>query len=239
MKHPVRKSVGDRMGVVQVQDAWRHRLRIPNYAPGEVARYTRISSSTISRWRQVAVMHHVKPREPLSYLELIEIAVVAAARKAGMKLADVVRAHSYLSREFGEDYPFATIRLKTDGIDMLKEYGRSNEGVKHLLVANMNGQLAWQDFLAQRFHEFEYEQGIASRWHIAGKNRPVVIDPRIRFGAPHIKGIPTWLIQERVINGEDIDYIASDFNLNKEDVDAAIEFETEFSLRHRNIECLN
>jgi len=228
--------VGDEMGAVLAQDAWRARLRVPNYARSEAALYTRISNSTVGRWRSFAVMHKAKPREQLSYLELIEVAVVAAARKSGMKLNDIVAAHKYLGKAFDEEYPFAILKLKTDGIDMLREYGRSNDGVRHLLVANKNGQLAWQDFLSERFHEFDYEQGIASRWHVGGKDSPVVIDPRIRFGSPHILGIPTWLVYERAENGESIESIADDLNLGIEDANAAIEFETKLSRRGQVVE---
>lgn len=228
------------MGALEApREAWLARLRVPNYAPVEVGRLAGISRETIRRWRKAAAINEVRPGTPLSYLELIEIAVVASARNAGMKLNVIIEAHTYLSREFREEFPFASMKLKTDGIDMFKDYGRSNRGVGHLLVANRHGQLAWQDFLAERFREFEYERGIAARWHVGGIGSPVVIDPRVRFGAPHVKGIPTWLVKERLDNGEPVSSIAEDLSLDNQDIDAAFQFEAGRSGPAQIEHCLN
>ena len=56
-------------------------------------------------------------------------------------------------------------------------------------------------------------------------DRRVVIDPRISFGAPAVKGIATWALSGREKAGESIADIAEDFGLTLEDVKAALTFE--------------
>lgn len=150
---------------------------------------------------------------------MIELAVVAAAQKAGMKLADIRTARAYFAGAFGTDHPFATIRLSTDGVDMAAKAGAD------LLIGNKNGQLAWKSVIGERFKEFEYEDGLATRWHVAGTGSPVLIDPRVRFGAPHVAGIPTWLLKERWEAGEPIEEIKDDLSLEARSIEAALRFE--------------
>jgi hypothetical protein len=68
-----------------------------------------------------------------------------------------------------------------------------------LVKASQAGQLAWKDII-RRLKEFEYEhEGVAIRWHVAGTSSPIIIDPRISFGAPTVGGTPTWIIKGRCV----------------------------------------
>jgi len=209
---------------VHPRDLWRSRLDIPNYEIGEAARYADIHASTVGRWHQDETLPAREARRRLSYYQLIELAVVSACRKAGMKLADIRAAREYLADKFKADHPFATLQLKTDGVDLLKDAGEVH-GVKHLLTANRGGQLAWKHILAEKFLEFDYESDVAARWHVAGRRSPIIIDPRIRFGAPNVKGVPTWLLRDRWIAGEQPADSASEFKLTERDVREALIFE--------------
>ncbi|MGQ0560119.1 MAG: DUF433 domain-containing protein [Sphingosinicella sp.] len=209
---------------VSPRDLWRSRLDIPNYEIGEAARYADVSASTVGRWHQDTTLPEREARRRLSYYQLIELAVVSACRKAGMKLTDIRSAREFLTREFKTDHPFATLQLKTDGVDLLKDAGEV-QGVKHLLTVNRGGQLAWKHILAEKFLEFDYESGVAARWHVAGKRSPIIIDPRIRFGAPNIKGVPTWLVRDRWVAGEQPPETASEYKLTLRDVREALIFE--------------
>ena len=198
---------------------WRARLSTPNYEVGEAARYAHVHATTVTRWQRSATIKAREARSKLSYLQLIELAVVAAAQKAGMKLADIRTARAYFAGAFGTDHPFATIRLSTDGVDLAAKAGAD------LLIGNKGGQLAWKSVIGQRFREFEYEDGLATRWHVAGEGSPVIIDPRVRFGAPHVAGVPTWLLKDRWQTGEPMDEIMDDLSLDAAAVAAALEFE--------------
>ena len=90
------------------------------------------------------------------------------------------------------------------------------------IVASKWGQRAWDEFLP----EFEYEGGdIVVQWHVRGRQSPILIDPRVAFGAPTVDGVPTWAIKGRREAGETVDDIADDFSLAPEEVLAALEFE--------------
>ena len=87
------------------------------------------------------------------------------------------------------------------------------------------GQLAWDDIIGAQLKEFDYKADLAVRWHVAGADSPIVIDPQIAFGTPIVDGAPTWVIKERWEAGESIDDIAYDFRLKKNDVRKTLEFE--------------
>lgn len=204
---------------------WRARLRVPNYRIGEAARYAHLSSQTVARWHKPftsnsrGVLGNKDRGAALSYLQLIELAVAAACKDAGMKLAHIQAARAYFAGAYDTDHPFATLRLATDGVDLALKAGAD------LLLGNRSGQLAWNRIIGSRFKEFDYEDGLANRWHVAGRTSPVVIDPRVRFGAPHVAGVPTITLKDRWEAGEPIEEIADDFDLGEKDVIKALEFE--------------
>lgn len=80
--------------------------------------------------------------------------------------------------------------------------------------------------LDRRLREFECEDGgIAIRWHVRGANSPVVIDPRVSFGAPAVFGTATWILKERWSAGESVADIAGDFGIPPNQVADALKFE--------------
>lgn len=218
---------------VQQSELWKSRLSIPNYEVREAARYTHVHAATVGRWHKNTTLGRRDPGSKLSYLQLIELAVVAACKKAGMKLEDIRVARAYYAAKFDTPHPFATLRLKTDGVDLAMDAGAE------LLIGNKGGQLAWKNFIGQKFLEFDYQDGLAARWHVGGKASSVIIDPRVRFGAPHVAGVPTWLIKERWEAGEPQKEILSDLSLGKLDLESALRFEGIDPTKTRNNEWLH
>lgn len=219
---------------VPEREFWRSRLYVPNYRIREAARYAHLSSQTVAKW-------HSKPGSnrkstlsvkaqgaSLSYLQLIEVAVVSSFRKAGVTLKKIAAAREYLAKQLEAEFPFAEYRFKTDGKDLWMDYAQfeASAGDKTLLAASQGGQLAWSDIIG-RLQEFDYENedGLAIRWHLAGRDESVIIDPRIQFGAPSVEGVATWAFKGRWEAGEDIDEMADDFGIANVDVLAALRFE--------------
>lgn len=208
-------------------EPWRRRLYLPAYRIAAAARYAELSSQTVSRWHResgtgAAGMPERKPREALSYLQLIEVAVVAAFRGKGVSLQKIRGAREYAAQMFEKEFPFAQVEFARAGRELLLELGDVLPGEKGAVVASQWGQRAWDEFLP----EFDYEgDGLATRWFVRGKDCPVLIDPRLSFGAPTVRGVPTWAIKGRREAGETIDEIVDDFNLKPDDVRAALAFE--------------
>jgi len=207
-------------------------MYLPNYQIGEAARYAQISAQTVAAWHRDAddrrTLSSKENRAALSYLQLIEVAVVAAFRRGGISLKTIRLAREYVSKVLQKEFPFSEYHFKTDGKDLLIGYDQvdgKKKGRGKLLVANKHGQLAWKEIIGT-LNDFEYGDGVAVRWHVAGKSSPVIIDPRIAFGAPTVSGTPTWVIKGRRDAGESIEDISEDFGIKKSEVKRAIEFET-------------
>jgi hypothetical protein len=106
---------------------WNERLYLPAYRYSEAARLAETTPQSVARWFRgyQAPGHQMQPvfdaESPrlLSYMQLVEVAFVAAFRRLGVKLDDLRRAHEYLRRQLGVDYPFAQLELKTDGKNVL------------------------------------------------------------------------------------------------------------------------
>ncbi len=160
-------------------------------------------------------------------MQLIEIAVVAAFRKAGISLKNIRAARDYIAVKLKSEFPFAEYDFKTNGRTILMDYAQVDKkaGKGKLLDATRQGQLVWEEIVAARLKEFEYDKALALRWHVAGRGEPIIIDPRVSFGAPNIKGVPTWIIKGRWDSGEAINDIAEDFKLSKKLVTDGLRFE--------------
>jgi uncharacterized protein (DUF433 family)/DNA-binding transcriptional MerR regulator len=211
-------------------EAWRRRLFIPNYHIGEAARYAQISPQTVAAWHRIErpTLSKKDRRAALSYMQLIEVAVVAAFRKAGISLQRIRDAREYVRKQLETEYPFAQYRFKHEGKHLLIDYqdvaGEMGRG-KHL-VADQRGQLEWDEIVGPLLKEFDYEhEGVVIRWHVAGLSSPIIIDPRISFGAPTVRGVPTWVIKGRRDAGESDSDIAEDFGMEKGEVREALKFE--------------
>lgn len=215
------------------REFWRSRLFIPNYRIREAARYAQIAPQTVASWHKPVssnrkgTLSSKNKGDALSYLQLIEVAVVATFRRAGVSLQKIRAAREYVSKKLEAEFPFAEYRFKTDGKDLWMDYAQieADMGDKKLLVASKGGQLAWSDIIG-RLQEFDYENdGLAVRWHVAGKDSNIIIDPRIQFGAPSVEGVATWVFKGRWDAGEPLDDIADDFGVSNSDVLAALSFE--------------
>src|SRR5215813_13338197 len=211
----------------RLDEPWRRRLFLPAYQIGEAANYARISPQTVVAWHKIgaSLLQEREKRAALSYMQLIEVAVVAAFRKAGVPLKRIRNAREYAASALKSEYPFAEYRFKENGKHLYLDSTQIVLKEDTVLQADQEGQLAWESVIG-RLQEFEYEkEGIVLKWHVAGRASPIIIDPRISFGAPAVKGTPTWVIRGRYDAGESDSDIAEDFGIKKEEVRQALRFE--------------
>ena len=124
------------------------------------------------------------------------------------------------------EFPFSQYHFKTDGRNLLVGYEQieGKKGKGKLLTANKHGQLAWSE-IVKILEAFDYDQNVAIRWRVDGDGSPVIIDPRVSFGAPTVSGTPTWVVSGRYNAGESVKDIAEDFGLKISEVKKALAFE--------------
>ena len=213
-------------------EPWKRRLYLPAYRVHEAARYAGVSPQTVAYWHyRGGALGPVLPgrqrRKPLSYLELMEVAVVATFRRLGVSLQKIRKARDYTAQVMNSPFPFAEYQFKTEGQHMLMDLGEADRDstIAGLVVADAGGQTAWQSEIEDRLRQFDYERDLAIVWHVAGHASPIVIDPRVSFGAPVVRGVPTWALRGRARAGETIQELAEDFQLTREHVVAALAFE--------------
>lgn len=211
---------------------WLRRLYLPAYSVTEAAHYADTSPQTVSHWyyyggRVGPAIPGKEKGKPLSYLQLIEMAFVATMRKEGLTLQKIRKTREYASQTFNVEYPFAQLRWKTEGTHLLLELKDivGETDVDRLIAGDMAGQIGWKPLMAERFKQFVYEEGLALIWHVRGTECPIKIDPRISFGAPTIRGLPTWIIKGRWLAGETIQEIEEDFHIDPQSIKYAFEFE--------------
>jgi uncharacterized protein (DUF433 family) len=215
-------------------EPWLRRLTLPAYQVNEAARYARITTQTIRNWQRgqigtrPALAHRAKGAA-LSYFQLVEVAFVAVMRRMGLKLEVIKNAREYIAQQLNSEFPFVEHRFKVRGQQILMDLAQFETGApkNKLIVVSEGGQLAWAEILGRKFEEFDYSKGLAVRWHVAGRGSPILIDPQIAFGAPQVRGVPTWAIKGRDTAGESLEDIADDFGLKVPEVKKAIEFESE------------
>ena len=166
-------------------------------------------------------------RDGLSYLELVEVAFVATFRGLGVSLQRIRKARDYAAQVLKSEYPFAEYSWLTEGQHVLLDLSAIEGDISagRLVAADNEGQVGWKDVVSDRFHQFDYESGIALVWHPASRKSPVVIDPRISFGAPSVSGVPTWALKGRWDSGEKVADIQDDFGLSEQDICSALSFE--------------
>ena len=213
-------------------ESWRRRLFLPAYTIADGARYARTNPQTIYYWYFGGgglgpALPGKEHQKPLSYYQLVEIAFVATFRQLGVSLQRIRKARQYLASTLNSEFPFAEHRLLTEGHHILMELQEvePDHEIGRLIVADVGGQTAWQPMVGERFAQFDYEHGLALKWYPAGRQLSVVIDPRVAFGAPTMRGIPTWVLKGRWNAGESIEEMQEDFDLERHEITNALTFE--------------
>lgn len=221
---------------------------LPNYRLPEAAHYLRVPESTLRMWIfgqaypttagkkvsrpiiRIAAEH--PPR--LSFVNMVEAHVLSAIRyHHGVSLPAVRRAVDYLTREFGSWHPLAEEQFQTDGVSLFVER-------LGLLNVSAPGQFAMPEILRALLRRIDRdEHGLAIRFYPFSRRpvptvpaleqspRIVVLDPRIGFGRPVLRGtgVTTLSIAERFDAGESIEALAADYGRPRGEIEEAIRCE--------------
>lgn len=212
-------------------------LRLPLYNYAESDYLAGVTRGTSKRWVDgyeywdTRGMKVVRPpvtareREQggISFLDLIEIRAIGNLKAAGFSLKEIRNIVLTCQQIYKVEHPLVTLRFKVSGRDIFVH--QSGDLVE---VGKRRGQYAWYDFLAPFLRDVEYEHELARRWYPLGMDKLVVVDPDYGYGLPVVRrsGVRTEIVFERFQVGESIQEIAEGFNLQREEVEQALQFES-------------
>lgn len=160
----------------------------------------------------------------LSFLELVELFTVREFRRVGCSWHRIRQTFEHNKEALGTPYPFAYRRWLADPAGIYYQ----DDDDSPLVEASGGGQVAMKHALDMYLQRLDFGlDNLAARWFPLGKHRPVVIDPEVAFGAPVVKGtgIETAVIRGMVEAGESIEAVAWWYDLEHQQVDAALEYE--------------
>jgi uncharacterized protein (DUF433 family) len=210
---------------------------VPLYTLSEAAQIVDASASTVHRWARGytyrtpgGIKVEAEPlitttgvgRGPVvPFVGLAETYVLNAFRRARVPMQRIRPALARLADELGIAAALASERLKTDGTEILYEYGEEDpgSGVSDLVVVR-NGQRVFTEVVDRYLRTITYDNGWVRRIRLPQFPVDVQVDPAINWGQPSMAsvGVRVEDVLSRIRAGEDYQAVARDFNLPRLDV---------------------
>ena len=156
----------------------------------------------------------------LSFLELMELRIVRELVDDHLVPLQKVRKFAdQLKAQFDTKYPFASRQVFASGTDLFATLSRTDRE-----------QLTATELFRPYLEDAEFDEAtfLAQKWWPLGQGIPVVLDPRVSFGAPTIQGrrVRTAIVAGMVEAGSESEAAAA-YGLSLEEVRAAVRFESE------------
>ena len=164
----------------------------------------------------------------LSFVELMELRVVKSFIDRGISLQRVRIAGERAMKLFGTPHPFATRRVFSGGKSIFAELSGADIPDVVELTKNRDLQIYSGILLAKYLDEIAFSDKtlLADRWWPLSRQFPVVLDPKIAFGAPVVEGTATRTeIVAAMAKTASTDVAANVYQLTKRQVQAAVQFE--------------
>lgn len=204
----------------------------PIYSVAEVAGLTGVHPLTVRRWLygEPAPSGAAGPLL-VSFLSLIEILVTKAFRQRGVRLERVRQARDFAAARWEISHPFASLRLRTLGGQILADFEAESPARGSLLTLERpaeRGSEQWTlpALVVETVETIEFAQDeLAMRWFPFGKATPIALDPAFAAGRPTITGTGVTVnsIYKRFHAGRlSIPFIADDLGLEKGIVEDAV-----------------
>ena len=212
---------------------------MPAYTIAEAAHYLLMPGATVRYWAtgqgDYSAIIEVPHSQPtlLSFLNLVELHVVAAIRRAhAVPMHKVRSAIQYLKQrarsEKDKKHPLISNGLETDGLNLfIQEYG-------DLVNISSDGQLAMRQIMRAALQRIEWDaSGVPIKLYPFTRSDPtsaprmVVIDPELSGGRPVISGtgLATEIIAERYKAGDSVHELAKDYGRKEEEIEEAVRCE--------------
>jgi len=226
-------------------------LGVGFYTRGDAARFLRMRPDRINRWvrgysyswkvaqdkrhgRQPPVIKTDLPlledTLTLSFLELMELRVVKEFLDQGIPLQTVRVAWRHAAHAFQTGHPFAHHRVFLDkGQIFMALDNATAPDLMEVSSRQRPFQVIAGPIFARSVKELEFDEKtlFVRRWWPLGLQVPVVLDPRIAFGAPVIEGtrIPTEIVGLH-LRTRSVEQVAKAFEVDRPRVEAARTFES-------------
>lgn len=206
------------------------------YTAAEVARWAKTTPQTARRWvtgytyRSGTEARWSPPvagrgdQAFLTFENVVEIAAVAAIRRAGVSMQRIRADVDFARKELELDRPLLSERFLTDGRELFLRDAATHP---HFTNLSRSGQIAWSNLEAV-LREVDYaEDMLARRWWPAGRDEGVVVDPQVNFGRPvvAIVGVRTETLVDRWIAGVTLEELADEYRITAGVIERAVRFE--------------
>jgi uncharacterized protein (DUF433 family) len=169
----------------------------------------------------------------LGFLDLIESAFVRHFRDIGYSPQTIRKVALKLRDRHGVDHPFAmNKRFKADGKSIFEEVV-TDEGERRLVNLMNDNFVIIPAVEPSLFDQVFYVDDIAREWTPIRQHDRIVMNPKIAFGRPVVKGV--WVPTETLFNSYQVEggvrEAAEEFGISEADVSAAVSFEQELRTR--------
>ena len=221
----------------------------PSYPVAEAGRLVGLTAGRVRRWLrgyEYSYGDAVRGQPPVvqgggtqssyaSFLDLVDLLFVKRFLDHGVSLQRVRRALDEARRLLGTAH-FARQTFFTDGraIFLRLQEGAAGDRGDAILELMSGGQWVIAPVIRELAQQIEFgsPEGLAKRWYPLGRNRPVVLDPMVAYGAPSIagRGVKTTNIHDLFIaEGESLASVRAWWELSDDEIQAAVDFERQLA----------
>jgi uncharacterized protein (DUF433 family) len=176
----------------------------------------------------ITTVQPTTPRGPsVPFVGLAEAFVLAAFRSAGVPMQRIRPAVSWLQENIGLTQALASERLKTDGAEVLWDYGHRarDMGLVGDLVVIRNGQQVFRPVVNSYLRRVTYQNGWARVINVGGDTVDVTVNPWVNGGQPTLtrRGVAVQDVLSRISAGEPPESVAADYGLRLDEITELLE----------------
>jgi uncharacterized protein (DUF433 family) len=163
----------------------------------------------------ITVAEPSTPHGPtVPFIGLTEAYVLAAFRQSGVPMQRIRPAIRRLEQEIGLTQALASERLRTDGAEVLWDYGQETDD-----------QADFRPVVQDYLHRVTYQGGWARLINVGRGKVDVTVDPWVNGGHPTLasRGVAVADVLSRIRAGEASKTVAADYGLRASEVTALLE----------------
>lgn len=203
------------------------------YDVDDIARLVGTPVRDVSRWASASEhgggLLFATDRRLFTFWDLITARTTATMLDRGVTLTNLRDARDHLAERVETEWPLAHFAV----LDRLANVGRNvyydPDGLGEWLDATLGGQAPLAPVVLPLLRRMEFDDGgLASSWSPADG---IILRPTVQAGAPCIDGtrISTAMLADLAEQGEDVDDLADDYELDPELVRRAIAYEDDLA----------